>query len=162
MQNRRLVTARWRQALRQSLTLLALALILSFVFNGFRSQSVPWIETSGPPLKESGLEISLEEAQILYLTGQAVFLDARSPEDYRAGHIEKALNLPWVHFAERASEVLSGLGKETLIITYCDAGCGLSQELAMALIAQGFTQVRVLANGWSAWMQYGLPVATGP
>lgn len=162
MQNRQLVTAPWRQALRQSLTLLALALILSFVVNSFRSNSLPWFETSGPPLKETGLEISLEEAQIFYLTGQAVFLDARSPEDYRAGHIEKALSLPWMHFAERASEALSGLGKETLIITYCDAGCGLSQELAMALIAQGFNQVRVLANGWSAWMHYGLPVATGP
>lgn len=146
----------------QSLALLALAVTLSVVVNGLRPDGLPWIEKNGPPMRGTGMEISLEEAQILYLTEQAVFLDARSPDAYRDGHIEKALNLPWVHFAERAPEVLGQLAKETPIVTYCDEGCRLSEELAAALIAQGFTQVRILVNGWSAWLDHGLPVASGP
>ncbi|ROQ92355.1 rhodanese-like domain-containing protein [Desulfosoma caldarium] len=162
MSKRLFVGTPWRQAVWQSLALVGLALMLSFAVNGLRSDGLPWIQPVGQWVGETGLEISLDEAQILYLTDQAVFLDARSPEAYRSGHIDKALNLPWVHFSERASEVLDGLPKETPIVTYCDEGCRFSEELAAALTAQGYAQVRALMNGWSAWLESGFPVATGP
>lgn len=157
----------WRRACLQSVGLLALALTLAVVVNSLRSDGLPWIGDWGHSSSEAdvaagGLGISLEEAQLLYLTEQAVFLDARSPDAYRAGHIEKALNLPWVHFAERSVHVLEQIPKEKPIITYCDEGCTLSEHLAAALIAQGYTQVRVLENGWSEWVRSGLPVAMEP
>ncbi|MEJ5347771.1 MAG: rhodanese-like domain-containing protein [Desulfosoma sp.] len=163
--NRRFWVNPWSRALRQALGLMGVALVLAFVVNSFRSDSLPWLGDRVQPsadVQMGGLEISLEEAQLLYFTEQAVFLDARHPEAYQSGHIEKALNLPWMFFEEWTSRVLANIPKETPIITYCDEGCNLSRQLAAALMAQGYTQVRVLVNGWTEWLKNGLPVASQP
>ncbi len=165
---RRGVTNPWREAVRQGAVLVAAACVLAAVSNGIRSDGIPWVgdwsaASLGTSEDGSNLEISLEEAQILFLTKEAVFLDARSPEAYARGHIEGARNLPWVSFEERAAAVLADIPKETPIVTYCDGeGCALSTELAVALMARGYDQVRVLANGWSVWVEHGLPTASGP
>uniref|UniRef100_A0A831ZLM0 Rhodanese-like domain-containing protein n=1 Tax=Desulfacinum infernum TaxID=35837 RepID=A0A831ZLM0_9BACT len=160
-------TSPWREAMGQGVVLVAAACVLAAVSNGLRSDSIPWVgdwsAASGTTEDGLGLEISLEEAQILFFTKEAVFLDARSPDAYARGHIEGARNLPWVFFEERAPTVLADISKETPIVTYCDGeGCALSTELAVALIARGYDQVRVLANGWSVWVENGLPTASGP
>ncbi len=158
----------WREAIWQSGALVALACVLSVVSNGLRSDGLPWLGDGSPASPATaegvlGLEIPLEEAQILFFTKEAVFLDARSPEAYARGHIEGALNLPWGAFEERAPVVLADIPKETPIVTYCDGeGCDLSYELAVALIARGYTHVMVLANGWSVWTEHDLPTSTGP
>ena len=41
------------------------------------------------------MDISLDEAEKLFFTDAAVFIDARSEEDYARGHIQGALSLPW-------------------------------------------------------------------
>lgn len=161
-------TSPWWEAIRQSGALVALACVLAVVSNGLRSDGLPWLGSDSPVSNVTvggglGLEIPLEEAQILFFTKEAVFLDARSPEVYARGHIEGALNLPWGAFEERAPVVLANIPKETPIVTYCDGeSCGLSYELAVALIARGYTHVMVLANGWSVWTAHDLPTSTGP
>lgn len=161
-------TSPWWEAIRQSGALVALACVLAMFSNGLRSDGLPWLGNGLPASPataegELGLEIPLEEAQILFFTKEAVFLDARSPEVYARGHIEGALNLPWSFFEERASAVLANIPKETPIVTYCDGeSCGLSYELAVALIARGYTHVMVLTNGWSVWTEHDLPTTTGP
>ena len=161
-------TSPWREAMRQGVVLVVAACVLAGVSNGLRSDGIPWVgdwsaASSATTDDGLGLEISLEEAQILFFTKEAVFLDARSPEAYARGHIEGARNLPWVFFEERAPAVLADISKETPIVTYCDGeGCALSAELAVALMARGYDQVKVLANGWSVWVENGLPTASGP
>lgn len=165
---RRRATNPWREAMRQGAVLVVAACVLAAVSNGIRKESIPWVgdwsEVSAGGVEDGLiLEIPLEEAQILFLSKEAVFLDARSPEAYARGHIEGARNLPWASFEERAAAVLSDIPKETPIVTYCDGqGCALSTELAAALMARGYDQVRVLANGWSVWVEHGLPTASGP
>ncbi len=153
----------WREAAWQAAALTALACVLAAVTNGLRSDGLPWIGdwSAANATMEEGLEIPLEEAMVLFFTKEAVFLDARSPEAYARGRIEGALNLPWVFFEERAAGVLAAIPKEKPVVTYCDGeGCGLSRELAAALIARGYEQVRVLVNGWSVWVEHGLPTAS--
>lgn len=157
------ITGRWREAAWQAAALTVLACVLAAVSNGFRSDGLPWVGdwSATSPTTTDGLEISLEEAMVLFFSKESVFLDARHPEAYAQGHIEGALNLPWVFFEERAPAVLADVPKETPIVTYCDGeGCGLSRELATALIARGYEQVRVLVNGWSLWLDHGLPTVS--
>lgn len=59
--------------------------------------------------------ITIEEARAAAEAGKAVFLDVRSPDAYRLGHIKGALSVPEGTVAARASE----LPKDKLIITYC-------------------------------------------
>ena len=104
------------------------------------------------------VNIALEDAEALYFNQQAVFLDARSREQYRKGHVEGAKSLPWEDFERRFPQVMSGISRDAIIITYCDGeSCNLSRELASALIAKGYDQVRVLVDGWKLWQQFNLP-----
>jgi 3-mercaptopyruvate sulfurtransferase SseA len=109
-------------------------------------------------MADTSLAVSLEEAEPLFFSQQAIFIDARSDADFRAGHIQGALNLPWNEFDIRFQQVMTGISHESTIVTYCDGeACGLSHELAVALLGKGYPNVRVLLNGWTIWQQSGLP-----
>jgi rhodanese-related sulfurtransferase len=107
------------------------------------------------------LEIPLEDAEALFFARMALFIDARSPEQYTAGHIQRAVNLPWDAFEATFPQVMAGVPHDTTIVTYCDGEtCGLSKDLAFALLQEGYFNVRVLVNGWTRWQQNHLPVET--
>jgi rhodanese-related sulfurtransferase len=108
------------------------------------------------------LVIPLDEAQRLFSSGRAVFLDARGPRDYEEGHILGAKNLPWQAFDEYADRVLEDVAPDAPIIAYCDGeNCELSEELTKALVALGYERAKVLVNGWTRWVQAGLPTDKG-
>ena len=93
---------------------------------------------------------------------QAVFLDARSSHDYAQGHIRCALNIPWQSFEEYIERVWGELPEDAWIVTYCDGeDCSLSEDLAKELIAMGHEKVKVLVNGWTRWLEAGLPTEMG-
>ncbi len=95
----------------------------------------------------------------MFLTQFAVFLDARSQEQYNEGHIQGARSLPWQEFEKKAEKVLAGILPDSNIITYCDGeSCDLSKELAFALLGRGYANTRVLVNGWTVWNDRKLPV----
>lgn len=144
--------------------ILLLAALLGMTSNHFRTDGLPlvgdWSTKGQLQAKGFGEEliVPLEEAEALYFSGQAVFLDARSDESFSQGHIAGARNLPWMEFENRAGEALADVPKDAEIITYCDGeSCSLSKELALALLGNGYTRVRVLLNGWALWQQAGLP-----
>lgn len=120
-----------------------------------------WI-TPPPPELGPGDLVGLEEAEQLWLEGNAVFLDARQPQDYAAGHIANAHNLPVDRLAEFYPDVAGWLTPEGQIIVYCDGeDCELSHRLMTQLRELGYRHVRVLHNGWTVWRRAGLPIATG-
>jgi 3-mercaptopyruvate sulfurtransferase SseA len=56
---------------------------------------------------------------------------------------------------------VEGLPFDTPIIVYCDGvSCGLSKELALALLDKGHANFRVLVNGWTLWENRKLPIET--
>ncbi len=92
----------------------------------------------------------------------ALFVDARDVEDFAAGHIPGALNLPFdevITDPVRLAEVDSG-GRP--IITYCSGGsCEASTNLAWELINGGHSRVLVFHGGMPAWEEADFPVAGG-
>lgn len=122
---------------------------------------LPWIRP--PKLAVTAQEaISLAEAGALWSRGAATFLDARRPDDYTAGHIAGAFNLPVEEFEQRYPDLAPLLTSDGLIVVYCDgAECDLSHDLAVKLRALGYRQVRVLVNGWTLWRQAGYSTHVG-
>ncbi len=117
-----------------------------------------------PPQRaaETGEFIALAQAKRLWDGGAALFLDAREPDDYAAGHIGNALNLPAQSFAGHFGEVAPMLTPASELVLYCDGKeCELSHRLAENLRQQGFTNLHILANGWTVWREAGLPATTG-
>ena len=101
--------------------------------------------------------------------GNVVIVDVREPAEYAQGHLPGAINLPrgvlefQIHahpaMACSTSDALAAPDRELLL--YCLTG-GRSALAADSLQAVGFTQVRSLAGGLTAWRNAGLPLSTDP
>jgi rhodanese-related sulfurtransferase len=150
-----------RRVLLRALILVVGSIIVGLIVNAVSPRGIPYLR---PPRVALAPEqrVSLAEAQELWNSGAAFFLDARAAADYAAGHIAHAYNLS----AEEFDRMFTTLGGTVLpdatVIVYCDGEeCDLSEEVAERLRAVGYTNVRVLVNGWTVWQQAGLAVATG-
>jgi rhodanese-related sulfurtransferase len=114
-------------------------------------------------LKNKAIQIpfvELKEAKRLFDEKAAIFLDSRSKEDYRNSHIQEALALPLISLVQDrtlASRIIPD--KNGLFIIYCSGeGCDLSVELAKELIALGYSNVKVLGEGYPGWAEANYPV----
>ena len=152
------------QAVLQCGALFALAVFFAFSFNQFRNSRLPLFDNwsmKARLITPSGvqLDISLIEAKNLFLKEAAIIIDARPNDDYEKAHIRGARSLPWDEVDQRFMEVMKDISVYTPIITYCDGEtCELSHNLAKFLLDMGFTNVKILVNGWTKWQNADLPI----
>lgn len=151
----------------QSLGLLALSAALAFGVNALRPDGLPLVPAvqaaqSAVQLAPAGGEIALKDAALLFLSGRAVFLDARTGYEFQQGHIQGAINLPPREFASQFQDIKPRLAGKEAVITYCDGErCPLSHALAEHLRGAGVRNVYELKNGWTLWQAEKLPTAKG-
>jgi rhodanese-related sulfurtransferase len=109
------------------------------------------------------IQIGLAEAEDLFAEGKGLFVDARPSEEFRAGHISGARNVPFATAEEAALEALaSAIGPDKKLVVYCSGGdCLSSLGLARLLAGRGLKEVRVFPGGWAEWTAAGLPGETG-
>ena len=157
----------WFRAAWQILALVILSAVAALAVNALRADRLPLVgdwSVAARITTSTGerMDISLNEAEKLFFTDAAVFIDARSEEEYARGHIQGALSLPWHDVALSFIAVTQDMDMETQIVTYCDGEtCELSHDLALFLRDAGFVNTRVLVNGWTLWQQAGLPMEAG-
>jgi rhodanese-related sulfurtransferase len=77
-----------------------------------------------------------------------VILDVRTPEEYAAGHVPGAINIPYTHLPSRISEVADAADKD--IVVYCTIGVRAEQG-AERLRENGFTKLLHLDGDMKAW-----------
>jgi rhodanese-related sulfurtransferase/biotin operon repressor len=98
--------------------------------------------------------ISREELTQRLEDGSVNLLDVRPEDEFNAGHLPGAVNIPLAKLKSR----LSKLPKNTEIIAYCRGPyCVLSFEAVAALRARGF-KARRLQDGFPEWRNAGLAV----
>jgi rhodanese-related sulfurtransferase len=86
--------------------------------------------------------------------GQVTVLDVRPPEEFEAGHLPNAINIP----LSTLEEHLSDLDHKKEVIAYCRGPhCVLAFDAVAKLRKNGFTAHR-LDGGLPEWRQEGLPV----
>lgn len=86
-------------------------------------------------------DLAFDEAKRMVANGDAAWLDVRLPSEYKAQHLEGALNIPLFMLRPK----LATLNKSQTYIVYCDGG-RRSTVAAFVLTQKGF-EVRVLAGG---------------
>src|SRR5512134_102749 len=86
--------------------------------------------------------------------GLVTVLDVRPPEEFAAGHLPGALNVPVDELAGR----LKKLPKGREVIAYCRGPYCLLSVDAVALLRQKGYKARRLEDGFPEWMAAGLPV----
>jgi rhodanese-related sulfurtransferase len=80
-------------------------------------------------------------------------IDVRTAEEYAAGHVPGAVNIPHTDLADRLSEVESQNG----VVLYCMVGP--RARIGEKVLQQaGVTKIFHLEGGFAAWRQSGLPV----
>ena len=151
-----------RRALLQAMVLVLVSTTMGLLVNTVSPKRIPVIQPPKPQLRDQD-KIPLAEAKKLWDSGAAFFLDARAPADYAAGHIALAHSLPVEQFDQSFPKVAAVLSPDSEIVVYCDGDqCDLSHRL-MALLRErgGYTNVRVLVNGWTTWRKAGFPTQKG-
>ena len=83
-------------------------------------------------------------------------LDVRPGDEFAAGHLPRAVNIPLRDLSRRLAE----LPRNRAVVAYCrGAYCVLALEAVALLRKRGFTAVR-LEQGFPEWRAAGLPVET--
>lgn len=89
--------------------------------------------------------------------GDVTVLDVRPPEEYAAGHVPGALNIP----VKELIAHLEALPQDQEVVAYCRGPyCVLAFEAVSQLRAHGF-RARRLEEGFPEWKTAGLPVEEG-
>lgn len=84
-------------------------------------------------------------------------VDARPPSDYAASHIAGATDVPFYEVAAYRD----ALPKDSWIVAYCGCPHAESGRVADDLLANGFTKVTILDEGFYVWRDRGYPVRSG-
>ena len=106
----------------------------------------------------SGSGVTPVEATQLINREDAHVLDVRETDEFAAGHLPDARNIPSGKLTERLGEL--DKFKDKPIIVCCASGMR-SLRAGGELKKQGFTQVYNLAGGVDAWVAAGYPIKKG-
>ncbi|MCE3285586.1 MAG: hypothetical protein K0R70_1842 [Steroidobacteraceae bacterium] len=80
-------------------------------------------------------------------------LDVRTPQEFAAGHVPGALNVPHDQLASRLAEV----PRDKDVVLYCRSG-RRSALAADVLAANGYSRVSHLEGDMNAWVERGRPI----
>ena len=105
-------------------------------------------------VKDSLEPVPAEELLTRAREGLVTVLDVRPPEEYAAGHLPGAVNIPLSELENN----LKVLPEDQEIVAYCRGPyCVLAFEAVARLRGRGI-KARRLQNGFPEWKQAGLPV----
>lgn len=154
------------RAISEAIALLILAFTLALAVNSLRPGGL----SLTPPPPKTPLEeqanadgpVPIETAIEKHRGAGVLFIDARSHEDYTAGHIAGALNFSLHAFDQWVESFVAQTDPEQEIIVYCHGtDCPLAQELAETLRTIGYEKAGHLRDGWGEWLRLRQPVETG-
>jgi hydroxyacylglutathione hydrolase len=125
------------------ITLLTMALLTAALVIGCGSSSTQQTVTSGEKASEVAKVKTMSGADLVKQNSgkekdKVLIIDVRSPEEYKAGHVQHAINMNVDGFKDRISEIEDL--KEFPIITICNSG-KKSGQVADILVNAGFKDV---------------------
>ena len=109
-----------------------------------------------PALKGAGAG-TLGTAQAVQLINRekAVVIDVCEPDEFAAGHVGGAKNIPLGQLQERLPQVVKN--KAVPIILVCAKGARASRAAGIAK-GLGYEKAQALAGGLAAWREANLPI----
>lgn len=104
----------------------------------------------------AGSTIEPSELAARISSGSApTILDVRTPEEFAAGHIKGAINVPVTELPDKLASLKLAPTQE--IVVHCERG-GRAKTAEGILRESGYTQVRDLSGHMEAWRAGGNPV----
>ena len=108
----------------------------------------------GPVLAGGGDPVIAKQAWPMIDQG-ALLIDVRTAEEFAAGHITGAINIPW----QETDKLMDAIGPDLQrqVVVYCRSG-NRSTVYCNKLRKQGFESVYNLKGGVLAWQRAELPL----
>jgi rhodanese-related sulfurtransferase len=101
--------------------------------------------------------ISLQQAKRLHELG-ATFIDIRSADDWRIGHIDKALHYDFYQDLSALKDSTE-FSKDTPLVFYCESSECLQAAYASAVsLFWGYDKVFYFQDGYFAWLLNDYPI----
>ena len=161
----------WNKITKETIFLLGIAIIVAFIVNLFSPAGIPfvghWSESPGVAASKANSDVFSGKLEIkdvkatkqIYDKGKAVFLDARSLESFKNGHIKGAESLPLGQFDDLIETFKKKHPANTFIVTYCSGRtCDDSHRLEELLFDQGYVNVSIFIDGYEGWKAEGYPI----
>ncbi|KAI3519153.1 hypothetical protein L1887_08180 [Cichorium endivia] len=109
--------------------------------------------------------IDVSKAYDLLRNGSYRYLDVRTEEEFKKGHVDfdNALNIPYMYVKNPKfmEQVLPVCSKDDHLVVGCQSGVR-SVYATVDLLNTGFEHVYNMGGGYLAWVENGLPVAVDP
>jgi len=155
----------WGTILLGAVAIIVLAVCLGLVANHRSSHRLPLFaseESLRPPAPATVAYLSLAEARRQLDEPDVLFLDARVPEAFAAGHVRGALSLPVGDFDDLHPGLEKRLQAASALIVYCDnIVCDDAARLSEALASAGYPRVSIMFEGWDGWRGADYPWSSG-
>ncbi len=84
-------------------------------------------------------KISCSEKNVVLNYDNSILIDVRTSSEYKLGHLEGAINIPYDNIIEGISK-MDGISYDTPIIVYCKSG-GRSNQAFESLKSAGYNNV---------------------
>ena len=101
-------------------------------------------------------EISIDDAPAFLLSADAV-IDVREADEYAAGHLPGAVNLPRGLLEFRLSATPALEKRDLNVVLYCKTS-GRAALAAHSMQSMGYLNVVSIDGGYDAWLAAGKPV----
>ena len=148
---------------KQAIYIIVCSLVVGVLFNYLRPTGIPIIAkqingfSDNYQIDEFTIEIIDLRIAKKFFNNDVLFIDARDNISFSEGHILGAISpIPYDGMVDK---IFSDYGFNEPFVVYCDdAECGLSEDLAYKLQADGFSRIYVFSGGWNQWLKAKLPV----
>ena len=108
-----------------------------------------------PALLPRGKRASPQQVVQLINRGKTVLVDIRTPEEFAAGHLRDAKNIPLADLPSKLAAAVKNKGLPLILV--CQSGVRSGRAVAAAKTL-GYDQVHSLGGGLAAWKSAGLPL----
>lgn len=102
-----------------------------------------------PRIKQEALLKRIEQKD-----ASMIILDVRTPEEYAAGHVPGAINIPYTHLPARVAELPDAADKD--IVLYCATGVR-TERAAERMREHGYSRLLHLDGDMKAWEEKSRP-----
>lgn len=122
----------------------------------------PTSASVGAPSQGTPLPIGLLQAKQMFDEKSAIFIDARSREDFIAGRIAGSRSIPLGEFVEMSDRLKKEVPLTSPLVVYCNGfGCPDSHNLAEKLVVEGYQAIYIYLGGYPEWQQEGYAIESG-
>jgi len=100
-------------------------------------------------------EVDIQAAESI-IRDADVLIDVREVEEFQAGHIPGAINIPRGILEFKLSSTPELTARDLKLVLYCK-NSGRSAMAACSLQQMGYLQLQCIAGGFEAWSEAGKP-----